>query len=123
MSYHIYPSQSSFSNETQDTEFTVQVTTLVPLPDGGSLGAPNASSVIEIVPSSVTARSIFIFNKGPGTIHLHLGTPSTSWESSPESARQIKPGGYAESTPESSKASLSGWSEGDTANLLVDIFS
>ena len=70
-----------------------------------------------------TARSVFLFNKGPGTIHLHLGTPSTSWESSPESARRLKPGESAESTPESSKASLSGWSEEDTADLLVDILS
>lgn len=120
MSYHIYRSPASTSPP-QVVEFSSQTTASTPLPDGGALGSPNASSVVEVVASSLSFRSVFIYNKGPGTVHLHLGAVSPAWEASPESARRLEPGDSAQSTLETCKLAVHGWSEGEAADLIVDV--
>ncbi|MGB3509427.1 MAG: hypothetical protein WBA93_09315 [Microcoleaceae cyanobacterium] len=121
MNYRITPAPFSIPSPTPPTEFTTQTTSKVPLPNGGTLDTPIANTVTEIIASSTTQRSVVIYNKGPGTVHLYIGDVPAGWETAPEAAVQIEPGGFAESSPSSAKAKLSGWSEGGVANLVMDV--
>ncbi|MDJ0553506.1 MAG: hypothetical protein QNJ68_03520 [Microcoleaceae cyanobacterium MO_207.B10] len=123
MNYRIIPAPISIPSPTPPVEFTSQVTTKPSLPDGGTLETPIASTVTEILAISSSQRSVFIHNKGPGIVHLYIGDVPAGWEAAPESATKVEPGGFAASSLESSKAKLSGWSEGGTADLVVDVVS
>lgn len=106
------------------TEFSSQSTTIdMAIPNGGSIGALIANKHTQILPESATARSVYILNKGPGVVHLFIGTPTSAWIASPQSARKIQPGGSAESDESTCKAPLWGWSEGGAATLVIDILS
>lgn len=121
MTYKIIQKKPDIPTPEPPVEFSTQTTTTPSLPDGGTTESPNSGSVTEILAATTEYRSVVIKNEGPGTVHLYLGNVPPAWTSSPKSAQQIEAGGTAVSNLESSKAKLSGWSEGGTANLIVDV--
>ncbi len=121
MTYRIIPKPLEIPAPEPPVELSTQTTTTPTLPDGGTTASPNSGTVTEILAASTEYRSTVIKNEGPGTVHLYLGDVPAAWESAPKSAQQIEPGGVAVSTLESSQTKLSGWSEGGTADLIIDV--
>ena len=66
--------------------------------------------------SSISIALKIIFDRS-----IKFNEVPDDWKSSPMSARTLEPGEYAASNLSSCKAKVSGWSEGDVANLVMDV--